>query len=184
VLALLDAPFAIPVEQLGRTDCDTRCDVQLLSYEPFEVIHFPLPALGRMLDRARHALARLRHATWVARDGGSEFRDRLRAFGGFVKTPIATCAPTCPAAPDVKREAEDAAGGGRRERDGSSDQRHMRSRSKSSQRYNTSSKSKQFYRAGRLSPLLAAVAPYGFGIIKLSRGNSLLFGGANPVTTK
>ena len=28
-----------------------------------------------------------------------------------------------------------------------------------------------------------SAAPYGFGINRLSRGNSLLFGGANPVTT-
>ena len=116
------SPLRIPVWRQIAIQC--LGDVNLLialnqSQRNGRVPDLRPPPIGDLRPRRRRcALARLRHATWVARDGGSEFHDRLRAFGGFVKTPIATCAPTCPAAPDVKREAEEDCGRRRATREG------------------------------------------------------------------
>ena len=45
MLAVLDAPVLVAVEQLGRGDFEAGYDFHLLGNKPFQVVHFLLPAL-------------------------------------------------------------------------------------------------------------------------------------------
>jgi hypothetical protein len=51
LLTMVNAPFLVPVEQLGREDFEAGCDDQLLGDESFQGIHLLPPTLrGRAHD--------------------------------------------------------------------------------------------------------------------------------------